>query len=237
MPLIVAHRGAPRRALENTIASFEAALAIGADMIEFDVRQTGDGVPVVFHDPWVSRRSPNALIKNLTYAELIKLTLRRGFVVPTLEETLKTLKGRVMLDIELKEPGYEEKVIVLAQSYFDADRFMLTSFDPAIAATVRAAAPRLTTGFLLASAEAFPYCPTAAADFLAPQYRLFRTQRVFFADAKRSGARIAVWTVDGALQLSRLFADPIVDAIITNRPDRALDLRKKLSEGRPIRSA
>jgi glycerophosphoryl diester phosphodiesterase len=38
MPLIVAHRGAPRRAHENTIASFEAALAIGADMIELDVR-------------------------------------------------------------------------------------------------------------------------------------------------------------------------------------------------------
>jgi len=54
-PIIVAHRGAPDRALENSRASIGLAAADGADMIEFDVRLTADGEPVVLHDARTGR--------------------------------------------------------------------------------------------------------------------------------------------------------------------------------------
>jgi glycerophosphoryl diester phosphodiesterase len=231
MTIIVAHRGAPKRAHENTIESFLAAISLGADMVELDVRKTGDGVLVVFHNQGLSRRSPASLLKNLTYADLIERTSKRGFIVPTLDEAFSALAGKVMLDIELKEPGYEDAVIALATKHFDSTQFILTSFHPAILTTIKNALPRLTTGFILSSADALALCPKAAADILAPRHALFRKRRDFFADAKQHGARIAVWTVDGAVQLTRLLVDPIVDAIITNRPDRALSLKETLSKG------
>ena len=229
MALIVGHRGAPKLARENTIESFLSAVSLGAEMIELDVRRTADGVPVVFHDAHLSRRSPASLLKRLTYAEITKWTSRRGFAVPTLEETLTTLSGKIMLDIELKEPGYEEEVVALAIRHFAATHLIFSSFDPATVSAVRAAAPQVTTGFLLATPDAFPLCPKAAADVLAPEHHFFRTHHDFFSDAKRSGVRIVVWTVDDALQLRRLLADPIVDAVITNYPDRAMEVRRKLN--------
>ena len=54
-PLVVAHRGASSTHPENTLASFEAALALGAPVLELDVRLSADGIPVVLHDPDLSR--------------------------------------------------------------------------------------------------------------------------------------------------------------------------------------
>lgn len=54
-PLIIGHRGASAVAPENSIAAFEAAIAAGADGIEFDVRLSRDGVPVIIHDDTLQR--------------------------------------------------------------------------------------------------------------------------------------------------------------------------------------
>src|ERR1700694_5554003 len=68
MPLVIAHRGASSDAPENTPAAFEAAIALGVDAVELDVRRTSDGVLVVHHN--ASRRGvPMAL---LTYAALVR---------------------------------------------------------------------------------------------------------------------------------------------------------------------
>ncbi|MCD6563330.1 MAG: hypothetical protein J7K23_05385, partial [Thermoproteales archaeon] len=52
---IVAHRGASFCEPENTLRAFKKAIEIGADVVEFDVRVSGDGVPVVIHDASVDR--------------------------------------------------------------------------------------------------------------------------------------------------------------------------------------
>ena len=54
-PLIIGHRGASAVAPENTMAAFREAIAVGSDGIEFDVRLTRDGVPVVIHDSTLHR--------------------------------------------------------------------------------------------------------------------------------------------------------------------------------------
>ena len=63
---IIGHRGAAGLAPENTLESFEAAIAAGADCIEFDVRRTSDGKGVVFHDLNVDRFVPNARGRSVT---------------------------------------------------------------------------------------------------------------------------------------------------------------------------
>jgi glycerophosphoryl diester phosphodiesterase len=226
---IVAHRGAHTLAHENTIESFLAALSLGADMIELDVRKCGDGTLVIFHDPRLSSETRSSLIANLTFDELNRRASRAGFSVPTVEETFRTLSRKTMLDIEIKEPGYERSVVACARRYFDDTQFVVTSFNPQVIAAVKAIDARLQTGFIVAAAERLALCDTTSAEVLAPEKRLFSANRRLFAKAKKHGKKIAVWTVDGTELLTRLLADPLIDAIITNRPDRALALRKKRS--------
>src|SRR5918992_2292030 len=99
--MVVAHRGASVEEPENTIAAFEAAIDAGADAVEFDVRMTADGHPVVMHDPDVSRTTDGTgLVCEVTLEELRRLG------VPTLEDALGCLSGRAAADIEIKNlPG------------------------------------------------------------------------------------------------------------------------------------
>jgi glycerophosphoryl diester phosphodiesterase len=228
MITIVAHRGAPALAHENTIESFNAALSLGADMVELDVRRSGDGKLLVHHDPWLSRRTRRPLLAELTFAGITARAAKKKFRVPLLREALKALSGRTALDIEIKEAGCEKEVIALALDYFDHDKFVLTSFNPAVAEAVKSENGRLSAGLIIVAESGIAACETTRADVFAPEKKLFAARRPFFAAAKKKGKKIAVWTVDSTELLSGLLLDPVVDAIITNRPDRALALRKKL---------
>ena len=231
MITIVAHRGAPRHARENTVKSFLAAVSLGADMVELDVRKTGDGTLVVFHDPWLSRKTRRPLVAGLTYRELNRRAGKRKFHVPTVEEAFAALAGKTMLNIELKEPGYEADVVKLAQRILTDGRYILTSFHPAIIAALKSFDSRLTTGLIIAKVKNLHAALKTGAEVLAPEYGLFASQRKFFADATGRGKKIAVWTVDSVSRLSSLIVDPLVDAVITNRPDLAGDLRRRLCGG------
>lgn len=229
MITIVAHRGAPQREHENTVKSFLAAIELGADMVELDIRKTGDGVLVVFHDPYFSRSGRRTPVNRTSYRDLNRRAAKKKFHIPTVEEAFSSLSGRTKLDIELKEPGYEDSVVALAAQYFDMKDFVCTSFDPKIVAAVNAASPSCTTGLILSGEESLAFCDRTLAGVVAPDHKLFAAHREFFSAAKNQGKKIAVWTVDGTAALSQLLVDPLVDAIITNRPDRAVALRKKLS--------
>src|SRR5438093_10081888 len=110
-PMVVAHRGASADESENTIAAFEAAIAAGADAVEFDVRMTADRVAVVMHDPDVSRTTDGSgLVRDLALADLrrLRIGLRSGGAepIPTLDDALACLSGRIAVDVEIKNvPG------------------------------------------------------------------------------------------------------------------------------------
>ena len=97
--LIIAHRGASSYAKENTIESFKKAMLLGADMIEFDVRRTKDNILIAFHDEMIRGHS----VKELTYEAISQLARNQGFDIPTVEEVLKWSRGKIRLDVELKE--------------------------------------------------------------------------------------------------------------------------------------
>ncbi|NGN64870.1 glycerophosphodiester phosphodiesterase [Streptomyces sp. A7024] len=87
--LAVAHRGDPYRVRENTLASLRSAVAAGADAVEYDVRLTRDGVPVLLHDVTLKRLwGYDMPVAALDYAEVAR---RTGGGVPTLRAALKVM--------------------------------------------------------------------------------------------------------------------------------------------------
>jgi glycerophosphoryl diester phosphodiesterase len=113
---IIAHRGAPRVFPENTLPSFAAALDAGARWVELDVRFTRDYVPVVFHDPRLTRLTLGGELGDCRYASLPTV---QGFAIPTLEEVVQLLAARgAGAYVELKEdsPLMLEKVLPIVSS-------------------------------------------------------------------------------------------------------------------------
>ena len=105
-PVFVAHRGASDRALENSPAAFALAVSDGADMIEFDVRLSADGVPVVFHDDRTGRTAKeNLAVARTPAARLRAVRLKNGEKLPFLADVLEIVGGNVPVNIESKAPG------------------------------------------------------------------------------------------------------------------------------------
>jgi glycerophosphoryl diester phosphodiesterase len=230
-PRIVAHRGA--RGLcdtENTVESFQKAQDVGAPWIEFDVRRTGDGELVCFHDESIE----GAALASLGYPELLAATRRAGFDAPRVEDVFRRFRGDLKFDIELKEAGYEADLCRLANLYLDASDFVMKSFVDEAVAAIKRADPTIRAGLLLGVdgpkydprirlPEILPYkrLLKLRADFVAPNEALCRLNYV-----KRMhglGLEVWVWTVNDRARMEQL-VDQGVDAIITDYPDVGLDV-------------
>jgi glycerophosphoryl diester phosphodiesterase len=231
--LIIAHRGAPGFAKENTIESFEKAMALGADMIEFDVRKTQDNVFIVHHDASIQGKP----LRELNYGEIDHMARKQGLAIPTVEEVLRYTKGKVKLDVELKEKSYEREIVELLSKYFKEDQYMITSFHDASLKIIKDHYPEKKVGLLLGKlraplltkiSEFFPMkrCLKARADFLVAHWKLLRFG--FLERAQRSRKSVIVWTVNDEKMMERLFQDRRVYAMITDKPDLAVSFRKRL---------
>ncbi|MCR6629645.1 MAG: glycerophosphoryl diester phosphodiesterase [Magnetospirillum sp.] len=104
LPPVIGHRGACAHAPENTLLSFARAADLGCAMVEFDVRLSADGVPIVFHDDTLDRctdgRGP---VGTRTLAELKRLDAGCGQTIPTLAEVLALCAARgLAVNMELK---------------------------------------------------------------------------------------------------------------------------------------
>jgi glycerophosphoryl diester phosphodiesterase len=233
--MIVAHRGASSLARENTIESFKKAIEIGVDMIEFDVRRTKDQALIVHHDELMAGKP----VKELTYDEISKMTIRQRFSVPTFEEVLKCTSGKIKLDVEIKEEGYEKEVVELLFRYFKKDEFVITSFLDSCIKKIKDDYPDINAGLLLGVSkpknfiltrisEFFPHnrCKEAKADFLVPHRRLLWFG--FLDRAKRENKPVFVWTVNDQRRIWEMLYDERIDAIITDKPDLAISLRNKM---------
>jgi glycerophosphoryl diester phosphodiesterase len=243
--LVVAHRGASSSHPENTLVSFEAAVAVGADVIELDVRMSNDGVAVVMHNADVSATTDGTgYVHELSLAQLKRLDASHGIgaptSVPTLDEALELLSGRIGLDIEVKnlpgDPGYdggreaaaEAIVEALARTSFDGP-VLVTSFNPESIARIRGVEPEIPTGFLshqaVDPASALRLAREGGHAFVLPQAGvLMEAGRPFVDHAHGAGVRVGTWTVDDADDLRRLF-ELGVDAVATNDPEAALPVR------------
>lgn len=229
--MIVAHRGGVSDAPENSPEAFEGAIGVGADMVEFDVRRTLDSELVIFHDDQVGGRP----LSMLTRRQLSELA---GYQVLTLDETLEITRGRIKVDIELKENGYVSEVVTCLRDHgIDGDQAVITSFVDEVVKQCRTAAPEIRCGLLLGQGNPEHLLRTryseivtplrrlraAGASFVAPNLRL--TQMGVLRLAGAAGYKAFVWTVNERDDIAALLTDSRVEAIITDVPALALQLR------------
>jgi glycerophosphoryl diester phosphodiesterase len=138
--LVVAHRAAHNNVPENSLEAIEQAVKLGVDIVEIDVRITSDSVPVIMHDGTVDRTTNGSgQVAIFSFKEIRKLKLKYSdgrlseSIVPTLDEVLRSAKGRVLVDIDLKLTEIEPVVEVVKAAgmtrevfFFDSDYEVLS---------------------------------------------------------------------------------------------------------------
>ncbi len=136
--LIIGHRGLRGHAPENTLRSFQMALASGADGVEMDVQISKDGVPVVFHDFTALRMcGHDRSISSMNLRELRDLRVAGSELIPTLKEALESTLGK-MVFVELKisaskDASYKKNMCIRVREVIGASgtagNTIITSFD------------------------------------------------------------------------------------------------------------
>lgn len=162
-PEIVAHRGAPEQAIENTLPAFLQAIKLGADAVELDVRLTADLVPVVFHYYYLDEFSSlSGTIFQYTWDDLCNIPLSNprwpGVIgkLSTLQEVLENLGGRTSFEIEIKgpEPESVERVAAILRLYPQfQNRLEITSYEPLLLERFRCLLPGIPTDLLIPLSE------------------------------------------------------------------------------------
>ncbi|MCS7461395.1 glycerophosphodiester phosphodiesterase [Paenibacillus doosanensis] len=210
----IAHRGYPVRYPENTLVSFQAACELSYSHLELDVQLSKDGVPVVIHDTSVDRMTDGSgRVQDLTLAELKQLTVGGSERIPTLEEALELLNGRLIVDIELKQmgdlyPGLEEAVIQTVKKKGMQEQVFLTSFDHYSLARVRELDDRIDIGLINqgASPAFFPWAREMKCGYMSIYYPYMTEE--FIRRCEREHVQLISWTVDKESDMKKLAAYP-----------------------------
>ena len=244
--MVIAHRGFSGRAPENTVAAFKKAMEIGSDAIEFDVRFTGDGHLVIFHDDKLERTTNGrGKVAGFTLKELKQLDAGGWFYsafagerIPTLKEVLELTRGRILLNIELKKGDHGKySMLDLAdrtlREVLEAgmERAVLfSSFDLGAVQRVHEKDPRIPVAFITGDPWNSPLDAMKGNSFpvLNPGKSVLNEDNL--SKARQQGIRINVWTPDTVKEMEKFIAMG-VDGIITNHPDRLIELLKKKYDG------
>jgi glycerophosphoryl diester phosphodiesterase len=231
---VIGHRGAAAYAPENTLASFNQALALGCTYIEFDVMLSADGEPFVIHDEKLKRTTNGRGEIGLVKAEYLQsLDAGRWFAkryqgekIPHFRDALEWLMlTKVNANIEIKPyPGTSTQitasVLAYINRYWSAEREppLLSSFDLAALTLCRSLAPEIPLGLLLDEWD---------KDWLVKAkelqcYSIHLNKRALNAarvqQIKEQGYLLFVYTVNRKRQAKKLFAWG-VDAVFSDYPD------------------
>lgn len=231
-PKIIGHRGIPHLAPENTMASFDAAIAHGADGLETDVQMTKDGELVLIHDETLDRTTNGkGLVAAHTLRELKSLDAGSRFSpafqnekIPTLREFLEFVSGRdLLINIEIKSgivlyPGIEQKLIAMLHELGLASSVIISSFNHYSLVTCKEIDSTIKTGILYMAGLYKPwhYAKTVGADALHPLFYSVRPETI--GGMHESGLLINPFTVDSPRDMQNMIALG-VSGIITNYSD------------------
>ena len=201
-PLLLGHRGA--RALksipENTVASFDRALADGCDGFEFDVRLTEDEEAVVCHDAKVSGY------------DVSRTLAKQASQLPRLRDVLQRYRDS-FLDIELKVKGLERILLDLFLRHKPRHGFVVSSFQPGALKSVRALDATIPLGLICESKTQLRLWSELPVQYVIPHYELAEPDLV--RKIKGAGKKVFVWTVNDPADMKR-FAECGVDGIISD---------------------
>lgn len=222
-PEIIAHRGFSGRFPENTIPALLGAFDAGCSSLEFDLRWTADGIPILFHDETLDRTTDGAgAVAELVFSDIARLDAGSwyspgfaGVRVPSLEEAVAHIRSRARhIYAEVKavpEPAALDALLEILRRTGIHPHTTVISLDHDLLEELRARDSELELGWVVASEERFePALRTVAADgraLLDPDAQLLldvpeRTREVVSREVP-----LVTWTVDDprrAEQLRRL---------------------------------
>jgi glycerophosphoryl diester phosphodiesterase len=235
---VIAHRGFSGAAPENTISAVSAAIDVGADMVEVDVTLSADGRIVVIHDEDLDRTTNGSgRVSGFTLGELQVLDAGGWFDpsfagerIPTLEEVFAVVKGRILINVEIKseavDRGIVERVASAIRTLGMVDQTVVSSFSPAALSEMHLAAPEIQTAVLYNREYHEGQDAVEIVTGLNARAFNIKRQRLTRAMRRRCGEHgipIAVYTVNEPRRMRRLVSKGI-DAIFTDHPDRLLHI-------------
>ena len=245
---VTAHRGFSKVAPENTLPAFRSAMDCGADYIELDIQLTADDHLVVIHDDKLDRTTNGTgMVEKYTYDQLRTLSAGSWFgkdgefddvEIPLFSDVLELVGDDIMLNIEIKRSGdpkkTAEKAVELIEEYGIVNSCYITSFSYPALKKVKQLNPKIKTGFIANLATATSFAQLPYIDAVSMNY-LFVNQAVVNS-AHHHGKRIFVWTVNRQSEMQKMMALG-VDNIITDRPDKALEIVNSKKVGDTVLTA
>lgn len=235
--IVVAHRGGAALGPENTLLTIEKGIAAGADMIEIDIHQTLDGKLVVCHDQSIDRTTNGkGKIRDLTLDEIRKYRIldSNGNVtdqtIPTFEEVLDLIDGKVKLLVEIKRTndiykGIEQKMVDAIKAHNAESWIIAQSFNDSVLENLHKIAPQMRLEKLwVCKLAGLPLgIDGTLSDYSYEKYSYISSFNFFYRsvtkhmidDIHRHGKEVKIWTVGSPEETPYL----PVDGIITNHPN------------------
>ncbi|HEU0138009.1 MAG TPA: glycerophosphodiester phosphodiesterase family protein, partial [Flavobacterium sp.] len=199
--LIIGHRGVRGHAAENTLDSFQKAILMNVDGIEFDVHLSSDGEIIVIHDETVDRTTNGSgPVKEMSVQQLQKLTINGKYSIPVLAEVIDLADHKLLLNIELKSADAAVPVVKLVEKYIankrKYDQFLISSFDWNALQHVRELNTDIPLGVLTYTDIdlAIGFAEFIQAETIHPHFHLLNAANT--AEMQRKGFKVFTWTVN-----------------------------------------
>lgn len=240
--VVIAHRGASAYAPENTMIAFQKALDMNAELIELDVMLSKDGVPVLFHDQTLDRKTNGSgEVRDYTFEDLRQLDAGSWFSdefagekIPSLEEVLQWASGKMALNIEIKTDAWREdlsqsiepKVVQLVRDSGMAEHMIFSSFDYRILRRLKELAPELRTAMLYEPTQSGEKDPlTLVTELSADAFNCSATQLTpeWLEMLKEADVPVLVYTVNDP-DMMKQFIEAGVSGIFSDYPDKLLEV-------------
>ena len=213
----MAHRGASGYRPDNSIAAFEYAAELGADMVELDVRKTKDGVIVVIHDGTISYNGKKYDVASLTMKQLRIANPN----ICTLDEALTCIAATDMeVMIEFKVSGIEQDVLDLVGANGMDGRAKYGSFTLSVINRVKALQPSAETIYIISNADTLKKVvnnpQSYSASIISVSTAILKANDIYRLHL--GGKQVVAWTINTRSEIQR-FIEMGVDGITTNFPD------------------
>jgi len=217
-PLVIAHRGDPSRALENSLEAFRLALSIPVDIIEFDIRKSRDNHLYVMHDRETGRTADSNIdIERSLSDDIARVRLKNGEPIPNLNDVLALVAGKVGLNIEIKSEGAGALTAAQIVGSGYQGRLMISSFKEREVIEAKRVMPNVPVAGVF---DAF--APSEVSAYRARGYVVISLSRKtvsqeLITSCHNKNIEVYVWTVDKEEEARKLISWG-TDGIYSNNP-------------------
>ncbi len=253
-PLVFAHRGGKGIAPENTLTAFQKSFDLGVDVLELDIHATKDGELVVIHDKTVDRTTNGkGLVADKTLAEIKGLDAGFNWTnddgktfpfrgqnvkIPTLREVFEAFPNAIInIEPKYEKPSPVKPLCDLITEFNRTDKVIVGSFRDDVLEDLRqnckgvatSASPSEATGFLARYKVGLNdnYTPKMSALQIPQRIGSFEIVTADYLKAAHAqNLQVHVWTINKTEDMQKLI-DLGVDGIMTDYPDRLLELLRK----------